>query len=98
MNCLVGCGRPAPASEQFEFFCEACKAKYPPSLLKAVQDPFNYACRLDTGEVINFESATIAGDYCTLEGIQQPAARLFERGLDVRVSAIVWCADAPDGS
>ncbi len=91
--------------------CNACDQRYPPSLIKAASDPFDYACRLVTGEVIRFDHATIHGDYVTLEcgsffdafaDNDTPKAQRLPypcpRGVDVRVADIVWCADAPQGS
>jgi hypothetical protein len=96
------------------WLCFACRHRYPPSLLKAVSDPFDYALRLRTGEVIQFQSAELNGDYVTLTlhgGLGdhadtynphgQDGPRLeypCPRGVDVRLSEIVWCADAPEGS
>lgn len=81
----------------------------PPSLLKAAQDPFTYALRLRTGEVLTFERATIYGEYATLWGSEPCGGGEYgfsreqlrypcPRGLDVRIADIVWCADAPLGS
>lgn len=89
-----------------EEFCRNCQHKYPASLLKAAIDPFTYALKLRTGQVWYFEDAEIhGGDYVHLTGVTSDpndldaeAAHVFERGVDVRVSDIVWCADAPDGS
>lgn len=91
--------------------CIPCLRTYPPALIKAACDPFDYALRLETGEVLRFTSATIHGEYVTLvsDGDDKtfaadaiPAAQRLAypcpRGVDVRVSAIVWCADAPEGS
>jgi hypothetical protein len=92
--------------------CDSCRRFYPPSLLKAAEDCFDYALRLSSGEIIRFHSAKIHGDYVTLYGgdgsydsqalvdCQQHSSMpfIFDRGLDVRVSDIVWCADAPSGS
>jgi pyruvate/2-oxoacid:ferredoxin oxidoreductase beta subunit len=87
------------------WFCEACCRRYPPALLKACYDPFDYALQLSTGHVIRFHEARIHGDYVTLFGDGGPEdqgvaglAHGCPRGVDVRVDAIVWCADAPDGS
>jgi hypothetical protein len=92
--------------------CDSCRRFYPPSLLKAAEDCFDYALRLSSGEIIRFRSAKIHGYYVTLYGgtgeydsrslaeCEQPSLMpfIFDRGLDVRVSDIVWCADAPSGS
>jgi hypothetical protein len=87
--------------------CPACIERYPPSLLKACCDEFEYACKLTSGEIVYFTKATISGEYCTLGGMEgskqlshtdQKLPHPFPRGLDVRVSGILWCADAPNGS
>ncbi len=87
--------------------CPACIERYPPSLLKACCDEFEYACKLTSGEIVYFTRATISGEYCTLGGLDaskqlsytdQKLPHSFPRGLDVRVSGILWCADAPNGS
>lgn len=82
---------------------------YPPSLLKAAADkPFDYCLKLRTGEVYYFSGADLndGGEFVTLEfsdtiGKMDDArrnSRPFDRGLDVRLTDIVWCADAPHGS
>ena len=79
-----------------------------PSLRKSMHDQFDYALRLRTGEVIRFYSADFISDewvHLTFDscvpqvedGVPQlpyPACR----GVDVRISDIVWCMDAPEGS
>jgi hypothetical protein len=83
-------------------FCKTCQRRYPPSLIKASLDEYDYACRLVTGEIIRFTSAAIHGDYVTLgvntEEQERPLPFTFDRGIDVRIKDIVWCADAPNGS
>jgi hypothetical protein len=99
-----------PREGDKSMFCRRCRRKYPDSLLKALPDnPFEYAIKLRTGEVWFFTGAEIQGDYVHLE-FEDPqfgqGRRLWEtprdipfcRGVDVRISDIVWCADAPDGS
>lgn len=73
------------------------------ALAKACIDPFNYALRLRTGEVICFEYAKLINsewvhlvikrmeDQPKLDRIAYPAAR----GVDVRLSDIVWVMDSP---
>jgi hypothetical protein len=98
-------------SEDFgQLVCGDCRPLFPPSLLKATVDPFDYALRLRTGEEIRFNTAEIHGDYVTIGGMIEDGERpldaeenpklphRFNRGLEVRVQDIVWCADAPDGS
>jgi hypothetical protein len=95
-------------------FCTECLRRIPPALQKALYDHFDYACGVNWGGrvfVIRFEDATIRGEWVTLDHTDsaslldlQPdddSPRLpyaFPRGLDVRLSDIVWVADAPQGS
>lgn len=108
MTCLV-CGSALPADYKEEPLvfdtCAPCKRTLPPSLMKATYDAFTYALRLRTGEIIAFREAKIHGEFVTLildENGRNDSRHYndfsFERGLDVRLSDIVWCADAPDGS
>ena len=87
--------------------CPVCARSYPASLLKAACDPFDYALRLTTGEVIYFETCGFHGEWVHLTVHRCPyqhshdmtsIVHPFERGLDIRLTAIVWCADAPEGS
>lgn len=83
--------------------CEACLDRYPFALLKAAVDPFDYAMRLCTGEIIRFETLTIRGDYVflSLKHIREfhPAPPYpLDRGLHISIRSIVWIADAPCGS
>jgi len=70
------------------------------ALVKACADPFDYALKLNTGEVIRFESAEfLDADWIRISDIKSsdipyPAPR----GLEVRISSIVWVMDAPEGS
>jgi hypothetical protein len=89
--------------------CPECLPEYPPSLLKALMDPFEYALKLRSGEIYFFISARVNGRFVTLEldddprapfeetGIARPVLE-FPRGVDVRLSDFVWCADSPSGS
>lgn len=75
-------------------------------LIKAMTDPFDYALRMRSGEVVQFESADYIGggwvrltlhDYhsdVSCEKIAFPAAR----GVDIRIFDIIWVMDAPRGS
>lgn len=85
--------------------CGACCRKYPASLLKACFDTFDYAMGLRDRRIIRFENAKIHGEWVTLTVIghsyvdpRDERYYNFERGLDVRIADIVWCADAPFGS
>lgn len=76
------------------------------ALAKAIHDPFDYALRLRTGEIVAFEFAEIIDkDWVRLtlkpHNNQPPKTRLpfpAPRGIDVRLSDIVWVMDAPEGS
>jgi len=76
------------------------------ALAKACQDCFDYAMKLRTGEVINFSFAEVINNewvHLTLkETNEQPIANRIaypaDRGVDVRMSDIVWVMDAPEGS
>jgi hypothetical protein len=88
--------------------CPNCSRGLPGSLVKACQDPFDYALKLRTGEVVRFVEAEIDGAWVTLIGNGNGKPNICEgvagldyhcpRGVDVRISDIVWCADAPEGS
>ena len=76
------------------------------ALAKACQDPFDYAMKLRTGEVIRFHSAEVYRpgwvhlEVCDPD--QQPDEDRLpfkaDRGVDVRIDDIVWVMDAPEGS
>lgn len=81
--------------------------KLPTYLVKAMVDEFDYAVRLRTGEAIRFSSAEMlaGGEFvrlvghgmdggCDVEGLPYPCPR----GVEVRLSDIVWVTDAPQGS
>lgn len=100
------CGTSFPSDE--EGHCEACMDKYGEHLLKAAVDPFDYAFGLKSGAVIKITCANIdiKGDWvifptpCIEESTlyMRDMNRAFDRGLQVRLSEIVWVADAPNGS
>ena len=74
------------------------------ALLKSVNDPFDYALKLRSGETIRFTKSTIIwkgwihlsgiGQCGECTGLPYPAPR----GIDVRLSDIVWVMDAPEDS
>lgn len=117
--CICGCLLLEDMMVAGQPWCEVCNARWPQSLLKAtIDDPWDYAMRLRTGEVYRFIGAKIYGEYARLHGDLQGGSRdinnsiklvlswpswkneisMFPRGLDVRISDIVWCVDAPIGS
>jgi len=70
---------------------------------KAQEDPFRYACRLRTGESFSFEYAVITGEWAhftqcrDMTGFPEPMLQTnpkLDRGLDVRVSEIIWMLDS----
>ena len=85
--------------------CKTCSRKYPRTLLKATADEFCYAVGLSNGAVIVFHSMMIQGDWAILTGVSETTilkgghiVPIFDRGIDVRLSDIIWVADAPYGS
>jgi hypothetical protein len=68
---------------------------WPRHLVKAVFDHYSYRVKLRTGEVMDFEFAesSTRGDWVRLFGVAGEE-HWPERGVDVRVSDIVWIADA----
>lgn len=80
----------------------------PAALVKALSDPFQYACGLKDGTVFLFSGAQweegspwVHLDPCDWDGDEIGDRRLpcsFERGIDVRLSEVAWVADAPFGS
>ena len=72
------------------------------ALQKACDDEFMYAMKLRTGDVIEFTSAEIllGGIWIHLNNVEKNENQPFfaERGMDVRISDIVWVMDAPHGS
>lgn len=89
-------------------WCVYCSQQYPPALLKATIDQFDYALKFrdradgTPGEVVRFMSATINGGWITLtpdDGFKVAFSGLpCPRGVDVRLEDIEWVADAPNGS
>lgn len=82
---------------------------WPDALIKACSDEFDYAMRLKTGECFRFRKAkAINNEWVHLDGVrlwqvgcmveEDNPNCLFERGVDVHVTSIVWVADAPMGS
>lgn len=83
---------------------------YPPALVKACSDHFSYAMRVRTGELFMFcDAEVINADWVMLKDfadysndgyapVRDNLKINFDRGVEVRVSDIVWVADAPCGS
>jgi hypothetical protein len=79
---------------------------FPPALEKAFDDqPWDYMLGLRDGRTIRFGGARLCkgGKWVTLlefNGTTQISGvdHRFPRGIDVRISDIMWVTDAPDGS
>jgi len=79
---------------------------YPRPLAKACFDSFFYALRLSSGQTVTFAEAKpinrewveIVGSEKDKEFIHMDGIFTFPRGVVIRVSEIVWVADAPNGS
>jgi hypothetical protein len=97
--------------ESADEVCDEHARMLPPSLLKALVDPFDYALALRDGTVVRFSHAEISGEFAVLFGDSQVGdtpVTMFRseglvtyqcpRGLDVRIADIMWCADAPQSS
>ena len=77
------------------------------ALAKACMDPYDYALRIRTGEIIFFQDATIVDkgwvhlnlhNYHDQEKNPNKLQLPGGRGIDIRISDIVWVMDAPYGS
>ena len=86
--------------------CPDCARKYPPSLIKACHDPFSYILCLRNGTTFEFSEAEVKGNWVTISSAfpdtaldgKTPDDLPFPRGVDIKLSEIIWCADAPRGS
>jgi len=107
-NQCLGCESDRTPSS---YLCPLCAEIFPDDLVKAVCDPFTYAARLRSGELVVFHYASFTrrGRWVTLKGISliEPKMGLntdydhpmnLDRGVMVRIDDIVWVADAPWGS
>ncbi len=88
--------------------------KIPWPLKKATQDEFSYACEINNGMIVKFSKAEINGEWVTLSETNgtidltyspkicsfdaTSPLMSFPRGIVVKISDIVWVADAPFGS
>jgi len=55
--------------------CPECAPLYPGSLIKASIDPFDYALRLRTGELVRFSDCVFHGEWVTLRDLVKEAVR-----------------------
>lgn len=88
--------------------CEQHARRFPPALLKAAGDPFDYALRLVTGEIVYFNECDLYDGWAHVSAFDDDLRKSWhgttpfeikaDRGLDVRLEHIVWVADAPWGS
>lgn len=100
------------ADEDCQSLCDRCARLVPPSLYKAARDEFDYACNVKGVGTIQFCRAEFHGQWVRLFGnafvanerefLRDSRANLgnypHPRGVDVRLTDIIWCSDAPNGS
>ena len=80
-------------------------------LIKATAQVLSYALGLWDGTVFVFNEASIHGQWVSLKGVRShsvPAIKrgkerseaycVFDKGVEVRLDAIIWVADSPWGS
>jgi len=81
--------------------------RIPLSLKDALRTPSDYAMGLQEGTVIRFTEAFLCGEWAHLQvkysdGVttknEASDSFNFRRGIDVRLSDIVWCCDEPESS
>jgi hypothetical protein len=90
---------------------EDLTGELPPALVKAIFDPFDYVLGLRDGRIIHFQEAKLCGSnkwvnlFGNGHGFKNEGAievtgidHEFPRGINVRISDIMWVADAPNGS
>jgi hypothetical protein len=74
-------------------------AEVPETVLsKSGRDPFSYALKLRTGEVFHFVSSTqLDKEWLHLHDVKvhHGVDMISDRGIDVRISDIVWMVDDP---
>jgi hypothetical protein len=78
---------------------------WPPALVKASLDPWDYLAVLKSGHCVRFTHARdLGGGWLSLEGLDdrgftdgQPFGYPCPRGLQVRLAEVVAVADAPGG-
>ena len=89
-----------------DFIIETMEITGSGALAKACEDYFDYALKLKDGTIIRFYEAKILNtEWIHLDVMPQDDQPLFahlpykaDRGVDVRISEIVWVMDAPEGS
>jgi hypothetical protein len=81
--------------------CENCERRFPDSLLVACSATSGrFALRLRTGEICEFQTAEVFGEFVTLSAIPDQAiisdvlAAAADQ-LDVRLADVVWCTVLP---
>lgn len=69
---------------------------WPPALIKALDDPFEYQLTLTNGETFTFEQAEyVNSDFIRIRWYNQGIK--YPRGIEIRVSQIATIVDAPNG-
>jgi hypothetical protein len=83
---------------------EERKRGFPPALMKATMDHFQYAAEIRGLGVVEFDEASpcAAEGWVHLYGLvgkgEKELPYPFRRGIDVRLEDIRWIADCPHGS
>jgi hypothetical protein len=81
--------------------CEKCERRFPDSLLVAcTATSGRFSLRLRTGEICNFQTAEVFGEFVTLSAMHGApiiASGMAASGdeLDVRLADVVWCTTLP---
>lgn len=104
----------ASNKETAEIYAKLHAAGWPPALIKSVYDPFDYALGLKDGTIIFFSHAvnyeadrrwvTVfphdmhSGNKVYENSFNTRICMGRDRGIDIRVSDIMWACDAPYGS
>jgi len=83
--------------------CANCERRFPDSLLVACSATSGrFVLRLRTGEICEFQTAEVFGEFVTLSAIggQAIIADILAASadqLDVRLTDVVWCTVLPQG-
>ena len=94
------CGRQITSQADQAQVCPEHQWLYPRILLKASITPGHYGLKLREGTYLEFESATFLGKWVLLSPSQRASGfgphlpEPFSKGMEVRLSDIVWAADS----
>jgi hypothetical protein len=83
--------------------CENCERRFPDSLVVACSATAGrFVLRLRTGEICEFQTAEVFGEFVTLSAIPgkpiiTDVLAASADQLDVRLADVVWCTVLPQG-